>query len=333
MNDKTAILNELHSRAQSETLVGNVQMTDEEARLLQSYATDKLKRAIINRSSILGQDNLLVFLSMVTLLRDWKSESDDDEKMFWPYVFECFAIPHEDGKSSANEYAYKVFREVISTIKVRAGAGHKYYTTSLLHAFSPKSAFFALFDQIFKFYEKTLNWQYDKGDEIFLKFAQAMKERFESNVRHDDVYIKALQSSSAVKLLFTMYTNIGAEFVEQAVSLIEKLVDSQYVVRNSYIEQILNEWWQKHSREEQLRSRRTRADSERVVSDVKKLRARYEYDKKSIQLVIPPIRIGVLNGIPIARLVANGEVVSEAKMRWTNGRLRNCDVNQDSYRA
>jgi hypothetical protein len=240
----------------AQPLLGNVCVTPDERDAIHTAAenilTERLKYLQKGRS--LGLDyglnesdfyrDILV-LETALLLRNWSLDegdvdSDQEEASFWEYLYNQFALSY-DGTFS-NSHAYNLFRYAIRKSlnkhnRMFIDKGKSFYTTLLIHALAPVTKFRALFDQIYAFYTKTLQYQYLEADPAFEAFVNAMKKRFEgkSALADDDVYIKSVQSSSAIRGLFQCCPQYMTLFVEKIVRGIDTLVADGRLHEKSYL--------------------------------------------------------------------------------------------------
>ena len=293
----------------SQPILGNVVLSAEQRDKVHTMAVTALFNALektSHRDYGLGDFYCdILVLETVLLLRNWSEEDDEggDDKndaSFWEYICNQYALPYDEG--FGNGHVYKIFRHAIKRSLGRHRrlfmvSGQKYYTTMLTHAFAPRVKFYALFDQIFSFYAKTLNSQYMNADPAFRAFSHAMKIRFEGrrSAAEENVYIKSVQSSSAIQALFSKAPEYMGIWVEHVVLRIDTLVATGSIESDgSYLDILLSDWYGRRSREERAAARSVRASAgkERVVTEFSNIRATYRYEAGTVLLTIPPIRLG-----------------------------------------
>lgn len=289
----------------SQPVIGNVIPTDEQREWIHMLA----ERILSNARRMVHLDNMgldsfsrdIIVLATVLILRNWNDEGSDKERL-WEYICNQFALPFDDG-SFANSPEYKMFREAITFSlrrhnRLSATTGQKYYTTLLIHSLAPKAKFHDLFEQVFNFYAKNLHYHYLRSDPAFSSFAYAMKSRFEATKTRfdDDLSIKSVQSSIAIKQYFLRCPKFMSTLLERIVRKMDTLVATGAIdnVESDYIDALLVEWHEKRSREERTsdRKKRTEASTERVVTDFGNIRISYIYELGKVSLVIPSIRLG-----------------------------------------
>lgn len=292
----------------SQPILGNIILSEEQRTKIHTMAEDTLsvalKRTYLKDYGISDFYCDILMLETVLLLRNWSDRDigddvSDDDMNFWEYICNQYALSYDE--SFGNSHAYRIFRQVIKRSLQRHNrlfvkVGQKYYTTMLIHALAPKIKFYDLLEQIFAFYAKTLNYQYINNDPAFQAFSQAMKSRFESEHSRvdDDVYIKSLQSSSAIRALFLYCPEYMGSFVENIVRSIDVLLATGKIRESSYIDTLLLGWYKNRSRAERSLAKRKRsiAGLERVVTEFSYIRPSYRCDAEKLSLVIPSIRLG-----------------------------------------
>ena len=290
----------------TQPFLGNIIISQQQIDLIHSLALDAISG--IHNYSIQNEYVLsdfycdILVLDIVILLRNWKEENEDNldtNNIFWEFICKQYILPYND--NFGGSLAYKSFRHAIRTSLLRhkrlfAKSGQKYYTSMLVHALAPKIKFYALFEQIFSFYAKSLQYQYINSDPAFRAFAYAMKRRFKDEYlfENENMYIKSVQSSSAIKTLFIQCSEYMGVFVDYVVFNIDKLVATGYINENSYLDTLLNNWYKNRSNEDRINAvrERTKSSNERVVIEFSNIRLRYHYEKERIFLMIPPIRLG-----------------------------------------
>ncbi|MCL1878951.1 MAG: hypothetical protein FWF80_08830 [Defluviitaleaceae bacterium] len=288
----------------SQPIIGNVSINNEQRERIHILA----ERILSNAHRTTHLDNMgldsfscdIVVLATALVLRNWNDDSGGDEN-FWEYICNQFALPYTES-SFANSPEYKIFRESIKYClskhkRLEARDGKRYYTSLLIHSLAPKVKFHDLFEQIFSFYAKNLHYHYLRDDPAFSAFAYAMKHHFQtSKTRNDDVYIKSVQSSIAIKQYFLRCPEFMSMLVERIVRQMDSLVATGTLGKheNDYIDDLLVGWHEKRSREERTsdRKKRTEASSERIVTEFGNIRISYIYEAEKALLVIPAIRLG-----------------------------------------
>ena len=290
----------------AQPIIGNIIPTDEQRERIHMLA----ERILSNARRMVHLDDFgldsfsrdVIMLAIVLVLRNWNDEDVGDSQTLWEYVCNQFALPF-DSSSFANSPQYKMLREAITSClsrhkRLRATTGKQYYTSLLIHALAPKAKFYDLFEQIFGFYAKNLHYHYLRNDPAFSAFAYAMKNRLEvAKTRlDDDIYIKSVQSSMAIKHYVYSCPMFMSSLVERIVRQMDSLVATGTIgkAEYDYIDTLLVGWHEKRSREERISDRKKRAEAsaEKVITEFGNIRLSYIYEKGKVILVIPAIRLG-----------------------------------------
>ncbi|MGI6636399.1 MAG: hypothetical protein ACOX7B_14720 [Christensenellales bacterium] len=194
----------------TQPLLGNITPTPEQRTLLFKSAMDILNQALRHKKPLSPVQRDILVLETVMLLQRWNQHNDEhQDTTFWEYICTQYGLRYDVSDFSTSK-TYSEFRTTIALSlrrhnRLMARKGKRYYTTMLTQAMAPKEKFFDLFEQIFSFYAKNLQYQCIADDPAFTAFSLAMKRRFDSKQAFSDesVYIKSVQSSSAIELLFT----------------------------------------------------------------------------------------------------------------------------------
>ncbi|MDI9505044.1 MAG: hypothetical protein QM271_02940 [Bacillota bacterium] len=285
----------------AQPLLGNITPTPEQRTLLFKSAMDILNQVLRHKKPLNVVQRDILVLETVMLLQRWNQQSDEHkDTTFWEYICTQYGLRYDMSRFSTSK-TYNEFREAIERSlrrhnRLMAKRGKRYYTTMLTQALAPKEKFFDLLEQIFSFYAKNLKYQYIADDPAFTAFSLAMKRRFDSKVALSDesVYIKSLQSSSAIELLFTRCPYAMADFVEKAVSFIDDLVSGRETNRENYLEELLWDWYAQRSQEikERDKSERQIHSLEKTVTDIRNIRPVFQLRDNILYLFLPSIRLG-----------------------------------------
>ena len=292
----------------SQPILGDINLDQCSKDLLYSIANEAISNArTINSDGLSDFHSDIVVFATVLLLRNWNDNEKNENGNsinFWEFIFNQYALPFDD-VNLANSTEYKIFRNSIEKSLTRhkkfmATHGHRFYTTMLTHALAPKSKFYDLFEQIFAFYAKTLRYHYIKNDPAFHSFVRVMRARFErgSTRSDDDIYIKSVQSSSAIKALFQYCPEYICELIEHIVYNIDTIITNGHIRVNTYLDELLSKWY--HSRNRDVRTNdkkeRTKESKERVVTEFSNIRPIYRLENGRVLLFIPSIRFGEDDG-------------------------------------
>ena len=298
------------------TLLGEIELSDKESSWLYEYACTAIWRARFQQEPLTSLEEDALVLCTIILLRDWNGEGDGEN--FWEFICEQYAIPY-------SQPVRMMFTSYVDSSFSRnnllfATTGHKYYTSLLAHALSPKKYFFTLFEKIYGFYAKSLNYQYTENDKAFHVFSLAMQERFMNGViSKNDVYIKALQSSSAIKLLFTQRVDYMTDMTERVVRLLDELIESGSCKDESYLAKLVSEWYEARDLKIKTNDKRERqkGKSERIETDFSRIRASYKILNEKAIIALPAIRLGKFEtDFPVAYIYCGEKLVHSEELMY-----------------
>ena len=148
-------------------LAGEYVLTNEENQLLYQSANQTVKKILMGDTRITRRDEVVLVLETIELLKLWSTDLLDSEGAgtFWKYVFMQYGFNSENSEEAENRLYARfrlAIRNTLSTYKrFFAPAGtQRYYTSLLLHALAPRQSIEALFNILFDFYVKNLDFQY-----------------------------------------------------------------------------------------------------------------------------------------------------------------------------
>ena len=326
------IIADFFSQSFPRSLLGNVILRADQQKALYDYAREALLRAINSKSYLSDFDSDIVMLETVLLLRGWneaESDSGPEENAgstFWEYICDQYAISY-DSSTFSSSHEYRLFREGVikkSTARhhrVMASGGKKYYTTLLTHALAPKDKFEILFEQIYHFYSTDLHYQFIEGDTAFYDFAAVMKKRFagEAKDASEGLSIRNLQSSSAIKLLFSECPYYMSTVVRDIIRGMDQLVSSGDFAVETYMDVLLGQWYEKRAQNIRVRDRRARqiASADRVETDYSRIKLSYRIQKNKVRLCVPAIRFsGHADDLPKIHVYLSDKCVTSENLRY-----------------
>ncbi|MDI9471317.1 MAG: hypothetical protein QM221_00165, partial [Bacillota bacterium] len=151
------------------------------------------------------------------------------------------------------------------------------------------------------YYSKTLQYQSPEDnkfskDQAFNAFSFAMYEKItgkESN-REKDVRIKSMQSSSAIKMLFTQCPYYMGFFVKSLIQEMDLLVSAGEISEDTYINSLLKEWYENRTFIDRGgdKSKRDESRKVRTITDHTQIRLEYMLENEEVFISIPSIHLG-----------------------------------------
>jgi len=243
----------------------------------------------------------IIFVTLVEITKRWGNIDDNEtnESGFWDYVIKT--ILGSTWSNTNHNKIYREYRNIIDNLKdnlASAKKGDKYYTTLMMHAFSPIKSIYAFLDLSYNIFKKDLNFNYTENDKDFcnrvtLRFCEILE-----NSVGDDKSISIGTNSYAVKIglrTLARESETQDDFIDllnEAFININLLFYDQSFNPQSYFEVLVNRWWQ----EKKAGIKSDRKDSRKSTPAVPKnkidaLNVKFIRDDKIVYLVIPPIRL------------------------------------------
>ena len=174
-------------------LAGEDILTQEENQLLYQSANQTVKKILMGDTHITKRDEVVLVLETIELLKSWSTDllNREGAGTFWNYIFMQYGF-HPENSEEAEKRLYARFRLAIRNTldtykRFFAPAGtHRYYTSLLLHALAPRQSIEALFNILFDFYVKNLDFQYVVEDISYKVFTKGMRARWDTHITKDD---------------------------------------------------------------------------------------------------------------------------------------------------
>lgn len=146
-------------------LAGEYILSEEEIHLIFQSAQGIIQKISIDGIDITVQEKAILTFSTIQILKEWSLDQSDDEETnsFWDYIFLHYGIRLEDDDNAKQRIYLKFCNAVKTTLNTYhrffANEGHRYYTSLLLHAISPRQSIENFFNILFNFYVENLDFQ------------------------------------------------------------------------------------------------------------------------------------------------------------------------------
>ena len=314
----------------TQPVLGNINIDAERENAIYNYARSILMEAHNNGANLSDIQCDVLTLETILLLRAWNDINYDgnttineEKPKFWEFICNQYAVQYDVGAFIKNAMCRSLSHH--NRLIAKSGT-KKYYTSLLTHAMSPKSKFFLLFEQVYFFYARTLQYQFIEDDTSFFDFAYEMKRRFDGTAlsSDEDIYIKSLQSSSAIKNLFSTCPVYMGHIVKEIVHGIDLLIAQSDYTESTYIASILREWYSRRNREIRTHDReeQQKALSNRVETDFRRITISYQLKNGKVYLCIPSIRMGEQSEqLPEIRILNNDKLIYTESLKWYGERF------------
>lgn len=313
-------------------LAGEYIPTPSESEELYQTASRTVQNLFLEGGDIRAQDYVVLTLETILLSKGWTSGCGADT--FWSYIYQQYGF-HSEGRSDAEQRIYAQFRKAIQFTLEKYNRffapSHKqrYYTSLMLHALSPRQSIEALFNILFDFYARSLDFQYVTEDISYKVFTRGMQARWNSKiVTNDTLQLRSDTLFSGLQTLFEERPCYMAYLCDSIVSKIDALVrgDGRIALHEdrNYWDLLLLEWYKKKSRHDRqaLQGERRSKKMEYVASSRDRIYVRYAMQDAMVGLEVPRIRLPeVANELPLLLVRQNDRLVLQRRISVTGNDL------------
>ena len=317
-------------------LAGEYVLTNEENQLLYQSANQTVKKILMGDTRITRRDEVVLVLETIELLKLWSTDLLDSEGAgtFWKYVFMQYGFNSENSEEAENRLYARfrlAIRNTLSTYKrFFAPAGtQRYYTSLLLHALAPRQSIEALFNILFDFYVKNLDFQYVVEDISYKVFTKGMRARWDTRVAKDEhLQLRSDTVFSGLQALFRERPGYMAVLSDTIVKKMDALLrgDSNiaFNCERNYWDRLLYEWYHKKSSTERIhvQGERRQRKAEFVATTADRIYVQYALLNDVVGLNLPRIRLSsVEEERPTIKITQNGSLIFEDDLSVTGNDL------------
>ena len=311
-------------------LLGNFDFTEDEY-------SELLEKVGLLCNSLLYSDKVfedkhhkLIFTTLVEIAKRWKDsnneENVEENSRFWDYISK-----HLISEDYINPKLYLAFTDVISQLGRShllpvVLTGKKYYSTLMMHSFSPKNSIFSFYDLCYNIFKKDLDFGFTNEDEWLCEIVAAQMKTVLSGGYREDKKVSIGSSAYSIKIglrSFSVNEDLSGDFVQfinDTFYQINKLFNREFINENTRLERYIVEWWKNKTESEKVSDDTT---LKRRVPTVSKenIVAKYIRDGNSVFLYIPSIRLDDGNSIVSLKVFVNGEQILTREIRTKRGEL------------
>lgn len=317
-------------------LAGAYILTNEENQMLYQSANQTVKKILMDDTRITRREEVVLVLETIELLKSWSTDllDNDGASTFWKYIFMQYGFNPENSEV-AEKRLYSRFR---SAIKNTLGSykrffapveTQRYYTSLLLHALAPKQSIDSLFNILFDFYVKNLDFQYVVEDISYKVFTKGMRARWDNRVVKDDhLQLRSDAVFSGLQALFRERPGYMAVLADSIVKKMDALLrgDNEVVLdtARNYWDRLLYEWYHKKSSTERVhvQGERRQHKAEYVATTTDRIFVQYALMDERAGLNLPRIRLSSVEDVrPEIQITQNGKVVFEDELSVTGNDL------------
>ncbi len=330
VKDIDELLQKINRIFNEHKLLGNYDCTEDE------YST-LLEKVGLLCKSLLSYGNVfetkhhkLVFITLVEIAKRWKDFDNEDDveesSHFWDYISR-----HLINEDNINPKLYHAFTDVISQLEIDVllpvvSKGKKYYSTLMMHSFSPKSSIYSFYDLCFTIYKRDLDFGFTKEDEWQCeRFALKIASFLDSGYREDKkVTIGSSVYSIKIGLRsFALNEDLLIDFVyfiKDALYKINRLFYREPISTNTRLERYIVEWWNNKIESEKVSDD---TPQKRRVPTVSKdnIVAKYIREDNSVFLCIPSVRLDDENNKLKLKIFVNEVQIHSEEIKTKRGEL------------
>lgn len=329
-NDIDGLLQKINRIFKENKLLGNYDFTEDEySELLDNVGL--LCNSLLSYGNVFDdKHHKLIFTTLVEIAKRWKdSDSEDvteENSRFWDYISK-----HLINEDIINQKLYHAFTDVISQLGRShllpiVLTGKKYYSTLMMHSFSPKNSIFSFYDLCYNIFKKDLDFGFTNEDEWLCEIVAAQVKTVLSGGYREDKKISIGSSAYSIKIglrSFSVHEDLSADFVKfinDTFYQINKLFNREFIDENTRLKRYVAEWWKNKTESEKVSDDTTRKRRVPTVSK-ENIVAKYIRDKDSVFLYIPSIRLDNDNSFVSLVVFVNGEQILSQEIRTKRGEL------------
>ena len=317
-------------------LAGEYILTNEENQVLYQSANQTVKKILMDDARVTKREEVVLVLETIELLKSWSTDllDNDGASTFWKYIFMQYGFNPENSEV-AEKRLYSRFRSAIkNTLSFykrffAPAETQRYYTSLLLHALAPKQSIESLFNILFNFYVKNLDFQYVVEDISYKVFTKGMRARWDNRVVKDDqLQLRSDAVFSGLQALFRERPGYMAVLADSIVKKMDALLrgDNEVVLdtARNYWDRLLYEWYHKKSSTERVhvQGERRQHKAEYVATTTDRIFVQYALVDERVGLNLPRIRLPSVEDVrPVIQITQNGEVVFEDELSVTGNDL------------
>ena len=324
------LLQKINKNFSEHKLLGNFDFTEDEY-------SELLEKVGLLCNSLLNSDNVfedkhhkLIFTTLVEISKRWKDSNNEhnieEKSHFWNYISK-----HLISKDSINPKLYHAFTDVILKLGRRellpvVLTGKKYYSTLMMHSYSPKNSLFSFYDLCYNIFKKDLDFGFTNADEWLCEIVAAQMKTILSGGYREDKKVSIGSSAYSIKIglrSFSVNENLSGDFVQfikDTFYQINKLVNREPIDENTRLERYIVEWWKNKTEFEKVSDDTTRKRRVPTVSK-ENIVAKYFRDENSVFLYIPSIRLDDLYSKVWIEVYVEGKQVLFEEIKTKRGEL------------
>lgn len=294
-------------------LLGEYEPSPAEMDMLMKAAQDVFQKMTLEHAELTFEEQAVLTFTTIQLLKNWTTdgaEAPDDgedgasDNGFWNYIYLQYGFKPEDSEVAAQRVYSRFCKAITATLqgtkkkRFMTSEGHRYYTTLLLHAIAPEQSIRNLYDILFDFYIRNLDYQYESNDPIYGAFVKGMQRRWNgSEKKKDALQLRSDVVFSGLKALFVERPGYMASVCDGLVRDIDRLVRDVSFESTTRWESLLQAWFQDktHDDKSSVQSAKRQHREGFVATTADRIIIRYIMEGGRVGLEIPKIRLAAFD--------------------------------------
>ena len=268
-----------------------------------------------------------ITLALINNAKSWKSEENSN---FWNYI--ALRFGYRDASGSVVRILQSSLESAMKTkhrLFIEDSNGRAFKSTAVIHAFTTRKSWMALFDFLFDFYKNNLKWKFIPEDPIFTTMIQSLQKKLSGDENEDTELtisssVYSFQEGIRKLILFRPVFTRG--LFEKFISKIDTMVNSKDKQTETYEDYLCEEWFKEKitAIANTKRSKRQgQVEQREVAIDYSRIRAKYVLKNETdIQLVLPDIRMKCEEiNKAVLFIYYNGSMAYQQNMSWYGNEL------------
>ena len=344
LNQEQTAYSIAHSAFCTYSLAGEYVPSQSERSLLYQSAEESVRR-MIDEEPLQKRNAIVLVFETIQLLKDWNRIGIRGTDTFWRYIYRQYGF-NAEGRPEAEQQLYDGFRKAITftlshykRFLAPKETTQQFYTTLLLHAMAPRQSIEELFNNLFDFYAKYLDFQYTEEDISFKVYTREMRARWDSQIqKNENFQFRSGSVLAGIQTLFRERPGYMAVLCDTIVRKMDLILRGEergelFPERN-YWDRLLLDWFGKKSSAERTRIQDTRRSKqvEFVATSKERIHVQFTLENETVGLAFPRIRlprVEVRN--PVVRVYQGSSLLFEDTLSVTRSKDDLCLTTQSRF--
>lgn len=234
----------------------------------------------------------IVFLDLVQLTKQWRTEPGSDEDREALFSFFARQILDSDGAlpQAASQIIYKCIDDLSGYGDIFSlSEGRKYYATICAHALSPIYSLKSLFNLCWKIYLEDFDREYKDEKPLIERIVRSLQSRFNSFSKDNEgvrIGGEYYQLRIGIKRLAVEKPAILSDLLDTILTNIDYLDNGKELPEANYVARIEKDWWST-IRNSGIPAKGRKKNRYSIAQDYDSIKARYICESGKAALLIP----------------------------------------------